>query len=110
MKIVVDTQHAKTECSVNQEVTRQSPTVNQGPATHHVAHEFRWVETKSGGTALCTCGGWELYGRRPNALTKESGQRNHALHRANLSDRAVGHDGDIDSLNRNREDEQRWRP
>ena len=44
MKIVVDTQHAKTEGSVNQEVTRQSPTVNQRPATHHGAHEFRWVE------------------------------------------------------------------
>ena len=89
MSIAINKQSAKSESSVNQEVTRRSPTVNRGSATHHTAHEFRWIETTSGGTAICTCGGWELRHRRPGALTKEAAKRDHAYHRANLPNNAA---------------------
>jgi hypothetical protein len=91
--IAVDKQNGRIETSVNQEVTRRSPAVNRGSATHHALHEFRWIETSSGGTAICSCGGWELRHRRPGALTQEAAKRDHAYHRANLPDRAGGHDG-----------------
>ena len=104
MKIVAHKRSAKIGSSKIQQVTKDSPTVNRGPGIHHGSHEFRWIETKSGGTALCTCRRWELYGTRPSALTKESAQRSHALHLNMVTDRAVGHDGDIDGLNYNSED------
>jgi len=95
VKIVAHKRSAKIGSSKIQQVTEDAPTVNRGPATHHGSHEFRWVETNSGGTALCTCRRWELYGTRPNALTKESAQRSHALHRSMVADRAVGRDGGV---------------
>jgi len=91
--IVAHKRNAKTGSSRFQQVTQDSPTVNQGPRSRHGVHEFRWIETKAGGTAICTCGRWELYGTRPGALTKESAKRNHALHLGMVADRAVGHDG-----------------
>ena len=93
MTIVAHKQNAKIGSSRFQQVTKEAPTVNQGPRSHHGIHEFRWIETKAGGTAICTCGRWELYGTRPGALTKESAKRNHALHLGMVADRAVGHEG-----------------
>ena len=93
MTIVAHKRNAKTGSSRLQQVTKEAPTVNHGPRSHHGIHEFRWIETKSGNTAICTCGRWELYGTRPGALTKESAKRNHALHLGMVTDRAVGHEG-----------------
>ena len=73
MKIAVLKRNAKTECSVNQQLTRRSPTVNRGAETHHGLHEFRWIETNSGGTAICSCGCWMLYGTRPGIDTQRCG-------------------------------------
>jgi len=66
-----------------QSIRATSLTALRGAVSHHAAHEFRWVETNSGGTGTCSCGEWELYGTRPGALTEESAKRNHRLHLAN---------------------------
>ena len=104
MKIVAHKRRAKIGSSKIQQVTEDAPTVNRGPATHHGSHEFRWIETKSGGTAICSCRRWELSHRRPGALTREAAKRSHALHLCMVADRAVGHDGDLGGLNYNSED------
>ena len=70
----------------------QPPTANREVGTHHSIHEFRWTETKQGGTATCTCGRWQLYGLRSKSLTKDTAKRSYILHRANLP-QAVGHEG-----------------
>jgi hypothetical protein len=90
MIIEAHIQNAKIESSANQHVTRQAPTVNRGSGTRHGPHEFRWLATKTGGTASCTCGRWGVYGTRPSALTKASAKRSHTYHRANLPIRAKG--------------------
>ena len=93
MKIVAHKRSAKTGSSRFPQVTKDSPTVNQGPRSHHGIHEFRWIQTKSGGTAICTCGRWQLYQWGGGTLTRESAKRNHALHLCMVTDRAVGHEG-----------------
>ena len=104
MTIVVHKRSAKTESSGFQQVTENVPTVHRGPETHHGFHEFRWIQTNSGGTAICTCGRWQLYQWGGGTLTRESAKRNHALHRSMVADRAVGHDGNRDGLGLNSED------
>ena len=93
MKIDAHKRNAKTGSSRFQQVTKDSPTVNQGPRSRHGVHEFRWIETKSGNTGICSCGRWQLYQWGGGTLTRESAKRNHALHRSMVADRAIGHDG-----------------
>lgn len=92
MKIAETRSTAKIDELKNQEVTRQLPTVNTRSGTHHAAHEFRWIETKAGGSAFCSCGRWQLYSIRPGGLTRELAKKNHALHRSNVAEGTVGHD------------------
>jgi len=95
MKIDAHKRNAKTGSSRFQQVTKEAPTVNQGPRSRHGIHEFRWIETKSGGTGICSCGRWQLYQWGGGTLTRESAKRNHALHLCMVADRAVGHDGPL---------------
>ena len=76
-----------------QPIKATSPAAHPGAVSHVEAHEFRWIETRSGGIALCSCGRWELRHKRPRGLTQEAAKRDYALHLGMVADRAVGHDG-----------------
>lgn len=80
MKLSIPTEDAKSDTKEYQQLTKTTPPVKRGSrsGSHHAAHEFRWMATKDGGTAWCTCGPWRLWG-----ASLESARRSHEYHRRN---------------------------
>jgi len=81
VKISIPRAKVKTDSHEYQAIIKAAPPVKRGSRTrsHHAAHEFRWTETKDGGTGWCTCAYWTLWGD-----SLESAKQSHGYHRSNL--------------------------